>query len=71
MPSSEVLNKFKHGDLHSGSKHGAKVTSRAQAIAIMLSEKRKEEAHGGHYPEAHKSAHHHPKKPKTRLAHMR
>jgi hypothetical protein len=40
MPYTEVLSKFKHGSLHSGSKHGKKVTNRKQAIAIMLSEKR-------------------------------
>lgn len=32
------MHKFKHGDLHSGSKHGPVVKSRAQAIAISLSE---------------------------------
>ncbi len=69
MPSSEVLSKFKHGELHSGSKHGAKVTSHAQAVAIMLSEKRKEEEHGGHYPEGHKHKHH-PKRSRTRLGKM-
>ena len=36
------MRKFKAGTLHSGSKKGPKVTSRPQAIAIMLSEKRKE-----------------------------
>lgn len=40
MPWNEVMGKFKHGDLHSGSKKGPKVESRKQAIAIMLSEKR-------------------------------
>jgi hypothetical protein len=45
MPWDEVMHKFKHGGLHSGSKHGPKVKSRAQAIAIMMSEKR--EAKGG------------------------
>ena len=40
MPYTEVLHKFKHGQLHSGSKSGPKVKSRAQAIAIMMSEKR-------------------------------
>lgn len=40
MPYTEVMHKFKHGGLHSGSKTGPKVKSRAQAIAIMLSEKR-------------------------------
>jgi uncharacterized protein DUF6496 len=39
MPWDEVMSKFKGGDLHSGSKHGPKVKSRKQAIAIMLSEK--------------------------------
>lgn len=41
MPWQKVMHEFKHGDLHSGSKHGPKVTNRKQAIAIMLSEKRK------------------------------
>ena len=45
MPWNEVMSKFKHGGLHSGSKSGPKVKSRAQAVAIMLSEKR--EADGG------------------------
>lgn len=40
MPWDEVMHKFKHGSLHSGSKSGKKVTSRPQAIAIMLSERR-------------------------------
>lgn len=40
MPYDEVLHKFKHGNLHSGSTSGPKVKSRKQAIAIMLSEKR-------------------------------
>ena len=35
-----VMHEFKHGELHSGSKTGKKVTSRAQAIAIGLSEQR-------------------------------
>jgi len=42
MPSDEVMHEFKEGNLRSGSKHGPKVTNRKQAIAIMLSEKRKE-----------------------------
>lgn len=41
MPYDEVLRKFKHGNLHSGSKSGPKVTSRNQAVAIMLDEKQK------------------------------
>ena len=51
MPSSQVMHKFKHGKLHSGSKTGKPVKSRKQAIAIMMSEKRKEGKHGGKYPE--------------------
>ena len=42
MPSRNVLPKFKQGKLHSGSKKGPVVQDRKQAIAIMLSEKRKE-----------------------------
>jgi hypothetical protein len=44
-PWDETLSKFKSGKLHSGSKAGPKVKNRKQAIAIMLSEKRK--AQGG------------------------
>lgn len=36
-----VLHEFKHGMLHSGSKHGPKVKNRKQAIAIAISEKKK------------------------------
>jgi hypothetical protein len=43
MPSSQVMSEFKRGTLHSGSKRGPKVRSRRQAIAIMMSEKRKEQ----------------------------
>ena len=32
------MHKFKHGDLHSGSKHGPEVKDRKQAIAIAMSE---------------------------------
>ena len=39
MPYSEVMGKWKAGDLHSGSKSGPKVGSQKQAVAIMLSEK--------------------------------
>jgi hypothetical protein len=45
MPYDEVMHKYKHGNLHSGSKSGPKVKNRKQAIAIMMSEKR--EAEGG------------------------
>lgn len=34
----QEMEKFKEGDLHSGSKRGPKVTNRKQAIAIALSE---------------------------------
>lgn len=40
MPWTEVMHKWKHGGLHSGSKSGPKVTNQKQAVAIMLSEKR-------------------------------
>ena len=40
MPWDEVMHKFKHGELHSGSKSGPKVKNRKQAIAIMMDEKR-------------------------------
>ena len=49
MPSNEVMHKFKHGNLHSGSKSGPKVKNRKQAIAIMMSERRNESQHGGKY----------------------
>ena len=39
---SKVLHEYKEGDLHSGSKNGPKVKKRSQAIAIALSEARKE-----------------------------
>ena len=44
MPWDEVMHKFKAGTLKSGGS-GKSVGSRKQAIAIMLSEKRK--AQGG------------------------
>ena len=34
----KVMSEYKHGDLHSGSKSGPKVTSRDQAMAIAMSE---------------------------------
>ena len=58
MPYTEVMHKFKSGSLHSGSKHGPKVKSRQQAIAIMLSEKRKgthERSEGGKHDPAVKA----------------
>lgn len=42
MPFDKVMGKWKAGDLKSGS--GAPVKSQAQAVAIMLSEKRKAKA---------------------------
>jgi hypothetical protein len=36
----ETLHEFKKGTLHSGSKKGPKVTSRAQALAIALNSKK-------------------------------
>ena len=51
MPSSEVPDKFKRGQLHSGGPKGPVVKNRKQMVAIMLSEKRKESANGGVYPE--------------------
>lgn len=49
MPWQDVMHKFKHGELHSGSKKGKKVTDHAQAVAIMMSEKKsgKKEYHAG------------------------
>lgn len=40
MPYQEVMHKFKHGQLHSGSKKGPVVKNKKQAVAIMLSEKK-------------------------------
>jgi hypothetical protein len=40
MPYTEVMHKWKEGNLHSGSKSGPKVSNQKQAVAIMLSEKR-------------------------------
>ena len=40
-PFDEVMHKWKAGELHSGSESGPPVRSQAQAVAIMLSEKRK------------------------------
>lgn len=37
----KVLEEFKEGKLHSGSKKGPEVTSKKQAVAIALSEARK------------------------------
>ena len=37
----KVVKEFEAGKLHSGSKHGPKVTSKKQALAIGYSEARK------------------------------
>lgn len=37
----KVMHEWGTGKLHSGSKHGPKVTSQKQAVAIALSEQRK------------------------------
>lgn len=42
----KVMHEFKHGTLHSGSKRGPKVTSHVQALAIALSEQRKQNRGG-------------------------
>lgn len=41
MPWTNVLPQFESGELRSGSKQGPPVKSHAQAVAIMLSEKKK------------------------------
>jgi len=38
----KVMHEYKHRQLHSGSKHGPRVKSRKQAIAIAMSEARRE-----------------------------
>ena len=38
----KTMHEFKHGGLHAGSKTGPKVTSRKQAVAIALSQARRE-----------------------------
>jgi len=40
MPWNKVMDKWKSGELHSGSKSGPEVKNQKQAVAIMLSEKR-------------------------------
>ena len=40
MPWDRVMDKWKAGTLHSGSKSGPPVKNQKQAVAIMLSEKR-------------------------------
>jgi len=52
MPWDQVLHKFKEGTLKSGGS-GKKVTSRKQAIAVMLSEKRKAKSGKSEYQSAY------------------
>lgn len=42
----KVMDEWKTGTLHSGSKKGPKVTGQKQAIAIALSEQKKQNAGG-------------------------
>lgn len=49
MPYDEVMHKFGQGQLHSGSRGGPVVGNRKQAIAIMLSEKRKAQSGNKEY----------------------
>jgi len=49
MPWDQVMSKWKSGDLHSGSKSGPKVGNPKQAVAIMLSEKRKAQSGKSEY----------------------
>lgn len=51
MPSDQVMAKWKAGKLRSGGPNGPRVKSQGQAVAIMLSERRKEASNGGKYPE--------------------
>jgi hypothetical protein len=45
MPWDKVMSKWKGGNLHSSSKSGPPVKDQKQAVAIMMSEKKK--AKGG------------------------
>jgi len=56
MPWDQVLSKWKAGKLHSGSKSGPKVKSQKQAVAIMMSEKRKAQGGKKEYQSKHSSA---------------
>jgi hypothetical protein len=57
---AKSMREYKEGKLHSGSKHGPVVHSRAQALAIGESEERKAK-HGGK-KKHHNGAKHHEKK---------
>lgn len=49
MPWNEVMGKWKSGSLKSGGSSGKPVKSQKQAVAIMLSEKRKAKAGKSEY----------------------
>lgn len=53
MPWTKVMHEFKEGSLHSG-KGGPVVTKPEQAVAIMLSEKRKAKAQSETLKSKHK-----------------
>jgi Family of unknown function (DUF6496) len=60
-----VMGEFKHHELHSGSKHGPLVKSRAQALAIGESEAREHKGkkhHGKHHGKHHEKKMHEHKK---------
>lgn len=45
----KVMHEFKHGELHSGSKHGPEVNDKKQALAIAMSESgQSKKKHGGY-----------------------
>lgn len=52
MPYDQVMHKFGQGELHSGGPNGPKITNRKQAIAVMLSEKRKAQQGDAEYEPA-------------------
>lgn len=56
MPWSEVMHKWGQQKLHSGSKVGPVVQDQKQAVAIMLSEKRKAESGKKEYQPRHPGA---------------
>ncbi len=49
MPSNQVMKKFGRGTLHSGSKKGPVVKNQAQAVAIKISEQKKEQKKGSSF----------------------
>lgn len=55
---AKVFREFGKGKLHSGSKHGPKVTEKKQAVAIAMSEGRKAEHKGKKHHGKHGKKHH-------------